>query len=120
MPRRVPHRLRIPPHIVIRVHPLQIALHCIRRQEAAHHWVIVPSVVVVQPGGISILPRKTLVGSHSPLAVTAIAVGTVDLIALDGGTACHGVEGRQDASEGVGQEELCGGAFGDEFIENGF
>ena len=60
-------RLRVPIHIRIRVHPLQIALCLVHREEDAGHRVIVARDVVVQPRqAIVVLPGKTLGGVDGP------------------------------------------------------
>jgi hypothetical protein len=59
MSRRITLRLRIG----IGVHALQVPLRAIRRQEHAHHRVVVPGIEVVQPRAIVVLPGEALEGN---------------------------------------------------------
>ncbi len=99
--------LRIARDIAIRVHPLQIALHRIRREEHPHHWIIIPGVVVVEPGQrIIVLPGEAFGGSHTALLVALAAIGTVDLASENDRTACRVAERFQHTTKCIGQEDV--------------
>ncbi len=67
-PRRVRLRFGIAAHIAIRVHPLHIALHRIRREEQPDGGIVVACPIVIQPREpIIILPHKAFVGTQAPL-----------------------------------------------------
>ncbi len=81
--RRVRARLRIAPHIAVRVHALGVALHVIGREEHADVPQIIPRVIVRQPRrGVNELPGIALVRARRALSVTMGAVGIVELLPL--------------------------------------
>ena len=121
LPGWIAHRLRVAPHIPIRVHALHIALHGIRREEHARYRIIIPGVVVVKPcHRVGILAGKAFggIGGHGAALVALGAIGAVDLIGEDSGAAHHVGEGGDDAAERIGQEDVgvlagVGGQFAD-------
>ncbi len=103
--RGITQRLRVVAHIAVGVHPLRVALSDIGRHKAAHHRIIVPRVVVVQPAGIEVLAREALVGRNGPLAVALCAVGTVGLVAGHGGAAGDRRDAGEHRAQFVGEQE---------------
>jgi hypothetical protein len=80
-------RLGVATHVGIRIHAAAIPLYRIRREEDAHHWVIVPGSIVVQPRQrVVVLAGEALGGVECAGGVTGVAVGTVKLVTLMRGT----------------------------------
>lgn len=91
-------RLRIPAHIIVRVHPLHVPLNHIRHEKHTHHRVIISRIVIVQPRRIPILPGEALGGAHAARLVPPGAVGPVNLITQHGRSGDGVAEGGQDAA----------------------
>jgi len=98
--------LRVAPHIGIRVHPCHVPLHCIGRQEHAHHRVVVACIVVIQSGErVIVLTREAFGRAVRPLVVALLAIGSIHLVAFDGRAACRVAQVRHDAAQQVGLVE---------------
>lgn len=97
MPRGISMRLGVAIDIAIGVHPLQIPLRLIRREEHARHRVIVARDIVIQPRqAIVVLPGKALEGVEGALDGACIAVGTKHLVGFDGGSSCRPADVGED------------------------
>ncbi len=88
---------------------MRIALHRIRREKLPTDRIIPPRIVVIQPGhGIVKLASIALIRADRPGGVADVAVGVVDLFALDGAAG----QAEQDGALGVGQVVGGGAAVG--------
>ena len=106
MPTWITVRLRIPTHIPVRVLARSVPLFDIRREEHSCHLIIITGIVVIQPGqAVVVLPGEAFGGVDGTLKITRVAVGTIHLVAFDGGAACHVVETGQHAAQRIGQVE---------------
>lgn len=55
---------------------------------------------------------EAFVGAHRATGVAFVAVGSIGLIALHGGSASGGIKGGEHTAQLIGEEELGGGAVG--------
>ncbi len=105
LPGRIISALRIAAHVGIGVHPLQIALLFVRREENTHHRVVVARDVIVQSRqGVIVLAGETLGRVEGALGATCVAVGTKHLAGLDGRSTCRPADIGEDAAQGVGEQ----------------
>src|SRR5579883_3622857 len=81
LPRRVRHRLRVLPHVPIRIDPLRVALLRIHREEQAHHRIIPPRMILIQPRErIGFLPGERFGGTRRADRVARGAIRRVKLL----------------------------------------
>ncbi len=110
MPCRIVIGLRVATYIHIGVHPLLIAFFAVGGEEDADCGLVVARVVVVQTAeGVAVLAGEAFAGGHATetaRVVAQVAIGTVGLIASEGGAACGVADGGDDATERVGQEHV--------------
>ncbi len=99
LPRRIGARLRVAAHIPIGVHPQDVALHHVRREEDTRHRVVVARHVVIQPAdAIALLAREADAGGQCARVVALVAVRPEQLLAHDAPT---GIEHQHLAAQRV-------------------
>ena len=105
IPRRVIEHLRVIAHIRIGVHPLQIALHTISREEETHFGIVIACAVVIQLcGRIMVLPSEAFVGAKRAGFVRYRAGGAVDTVGLHCGTARQVAKAHQHTAQRIGEQ----------------
>lgn len=104
---RIILRLRIAPHVIIRVHPLQIALHFVGREEYSDEGVVVARVIVIELGHvISVLACVPFAGAQNAPGVALRAIGAVELVALYGSAGSGIVDTGDHTAQRVGEQEI--------------
>ncbi len=104
---RIALRLRVPPDIGIGVHPLHVALHCIRRQEHADRRIVVAGVEVVQLGErVIVLAGIALGRGDRALAVGTVAIRPVDLIAQHRRAVRRVADTGDHTAQQIGEQEF--------------
>ena len=102
----VGERLRITPNIRIGVHSLPVALDRVHRQEASHHRVVVPRVVIVESGqAIVVLARVPFARANTPFGVALIAIWPIRLVAQHRGTPRRVAHTRHHTAQRIGEQK---------------